>query len=1115
MSLPYMRTLAAVAAIGVIVAGAGPAQAADPSGTVTLASGSSAFDLGYTPLAHTSRGTVFESDSGGAIIVSDSGSSSPFALASGYQTSACTDMFISAFPIDNDPLSWTNVATGQTGDAQIAPGRFLLGATPDGWLETEDGVNGSGTAVTNVHRIVAATGTDTTIASIPDTSDPTASPFLSSASYACDASGYAVTALGSTQSSIIVGSFSGGSSTLVSIADPSGFVDLAPVAVAGSTVVYGADVYDDNYQLLSSSTVRGTVGGSSATLDSAGVVTAAAIGTSSTAYSIVNLTSGQSTLYVRPVGGSAGKPTQPASWSPWLMWPNGSGFMVAAYGSPGGGIYTGTASAVATPPVWAPNGGSLAATGIALSAGRAVWADDRRTDSPLWSRTVTGTGTLVAGQESLLGTGVAMQGRYAVADGRRSAWADGTTDLLQVHDGSAVVPVSAQGLPVGMSGHRVLEAPDPETSVGTVIDLAAGVSMQAEDLTAIWGNRAVGIDPDTGTIVAQDLVSGARSTLLTPADAGVPDGGVFSELALQGDRLAWTWVLEGTSTTTFGLGWRNLRTGVQGQASRPDATVPISGPSVYGDDIAVTSVISALVFNASGSKILTVANADSAVLGPMGLGWVDHVSRQPKVSPLPDQHLVPRHEGNPIAPSPFVLSAGSWTGEWVFTEPLSSCTVDITDGVGGAVRTLACNPAYAGLGEAVVTWDGKASGGTTVAPGSYGWSVHAGDADGPAVGVDGVATAIAGTFQVLATPPAYQPLTPARLLDTRIGLGAPRQLVQSRSWVDLQVTGRGGVPASGVSAVVLNVTATSTTGSGFTTVFPTGSVRPTASSLNYVKGQTVANQVVAKLGAGGKVSLYTSVGAHLVADVAGYYPTGGGYTGLNPTRILDTRDGTGAAKAKVGAGKAVGLTVTGVAGVPSTAAAVVLNVTVTGPAWGGFITAYPGGSARPTTSNINFKKGQTIAGMVIAKVGAGGKVNLFSSATTDLVADVVGWVPAGADYTALNPARLLDTRYGTGAAKGAVAARHAVTLKVTGRGGVPAGAKAVMLNVTVTAPAWAGFVTVYPTGASRPTSSNLNFVRGDTIANSVVAKVSSSGYVTIYTTTTTQLVADVSGYWTS
>ena len=126
---------------------------------------------------------------------------------------------------------------------------------------------------------------------------------------------------------------------------------------------------------------------------------------------------------------------------------------------------------------------------------------------------------------------------------------------------------------------------------------------------------------------------------------------------------------------------------------------------------------------------------------------------------------------------------------------------------------------------------------------------------------------------------SFTSLDPARLLDTRSGAttidgvfaggGAPGQ----SSSVDLTVVGRGGVPASGVGAVVLNVTATEPTGSGFITAYPTGTQRPNASNLNFVAGQTTPNLVITKVGADGKVTLFNSAGStHLIADVVGWFP---------------------------------------------------------------------------------------------------------------------------------------------------------------------------------------------------------------------------------------------------
>ena len=132
----------------------------------------------------------------------------------------------------------------------------------------------------------------------------------------------------------------------------------------------------------------------------------------------------------------------------------------------------------------------------------------------------------------------------------------------------------------------------------------------------------------------------------------------------------------------------------------------------------------------------------------------------------------------------------------------------------------------------------------------------------------------------------FESLVPARLFDTRDGTGPPVGTVPGGATVELQVAGRGGVPAVGAGAVVLNVTAVTPAASGFVTVFPTGAARPVASNLNFVGGQVVPNLVVAKLGVGGKVSLYNAPGSgpiHLVADVAGWFPEVLGIEPLVPT----------------------------------------------------------------------------------------------------------------------------------------------------------------------------------------------------------------------------------------
>ena len=101
-----------------------------------------------------------------------------------------------------------------------------------------------------------------------------------------------------------------------------------------------------------------------------------------------------------------------------------------------------------------------------------------------------------------------------------------------------------------------------------------------------------------------------------------------------------------------------------------------------------------------------------------------------------------------------------------------------------------------------------------------------------------------------------------------------------------------------------------------------------------------------------------------------------------------------------------------------------MNVTVTGPSTGGFITVYPSGSSQPTASNLNFSAGQTIPNLVTVKLGAGGKIKLSnnSAGTVQLIADVAGYYLAGAAtvpgaFVSVDPSRLLDTRVGNGTAQ--------------------------------------------------------------------------------------------------
>ena len=383
-------------------------------------------------------------------------------------------------------------------------------------------------------------------------------------------------------------------------------------------------------------------------------------------------------------------------------------------------------------------------------------------------------------------------------------------------------------------------------------------------------------------------------------------------------------------------------------------------------------------------------------------------------------------------------------------------------------------------------------------------------------------------------PGQYHALNPTRVLDSRDGTGGIRTLAPFQA-VDLQVAGTAGLPSSGVTGAVMNLTVTNPRAPGFITVYPSGACRPNASSLNFVPGQTVPNLVPATIGAGGRVTLFNGSAStvDLVADLAGWVEAGanggaGRYRPVVPARILDTRSGLGAPQAQLGSGQELKLQVAGRGGVPASGAGgVVLNVTITKPNASSYLTVYPDGTQRPLASSLNFVPGQTVPNRVYVRLGTSGAVTLFNlHGATDVVVDVGGWFTDGSDpaaagglYTGTQPLRLVDTRDGTGGFSGPVVAHQPISVPIAGQPGVAAmdaatPPRAVVLNITVTGPTDAGYLTAYPDAGAPPLASDLNFVIGQTVPNLVVVKVGDDGKVAILNSTgRTHVIVDLVGWY--
>jgi hypothetical protein len=131
---------------------------------------------------------------------------------------------------------------------------------------------------------------------------------------------------------------------------------------------------------------------------------------------------------------------------------------------------------------------------------------------------------------------------------------------------------------------------------------------------------------------------------------------------------------------------------------------------------------------------------------------------------------------------------------------------------------------------------------------------------------------LAGYYTTSGTGSTFVAMVPVRVLDTRNGTGGYTSPVGPGGTIGLQADGKAGVPATGVTAVVLNVTATNPTASSYVTVYPDGITRPTASSLNFTPAETIPNLVIVQVGADGDIDFYNNSGSvNLVADLAGYF----------------------------------------------------------------------------------------------------------------------------------------------------------------------------------------------------------------------------------------------------
>ena len=249
----------------------------------------------------------------------------------------------------------------------------------------------------------------------------------------------------------------------------------------------------------------------------------------------------------------------------------------------------------------------------------------------------------------------------------------------------------------------------------------------------------------------------------------------------------------------------------------------------------------------------------------------------------------------------------------------------------------------------------------------------------------------------------FTPVTPARVLDSRHGTGISATL-PARQAKEFPVAGSDGIPADAV-AVTGTLTVTGQTGRGYVYLGPDNSGSPTTSTINFPTGDNRANGVTVPLSSKGSLFVTyipSSAGNYktdVIFDVTGYFsksPTGATYSPLNPSRLLDTRRGTGL-KGTFTARSSRTFQVAGHGGVPVAAIAVTGNLTVTNQGSRGYLYIGPTAMNTPKTSNLNFPVGDNRASGAVVPLSGTGTLSVTYVASssgsyrTDVIFDVTGY----------------------------------------------------------------------------------------------------------------------------
>jgi hypothetical protein len=381
---------------------------------------------------------------------------------------------------------------------------------------------------------------------------------------------------------------------------------------------------------------------------------------------------------------------------------------------------------------------------------------------------------------------------------------------------------------------------------------------------------------------------------------------------------------------------------------------------------------------------------------------------------------------------------------------------------------------------------------------------------------------------VIAVPQAlrFVPLTPCRIADTRNAagpFGGPNLSAGVSRDFNIPASSCG-IPV-GASAYSLNITVVPLGLLQYISVWPTGQPQPVVSTLNSFDGRIKANAAIVPAGLNGAFSVFATNPTHVVIDIDGYFVPASGSPNLAfypvpPCRVADTRNPTGTFGAPSLA-RGVPRTFpvpSSSCGIPASAQAYALNMTVVPTAPVGYLTTWPAGSSQPVVSTLNAPTGTVTSNAAIVPAGVNGAITVYATNATDLLVDINGYfAPPGIgslDFYTATPCRVLDTRNAAGPLGGpilgAVQSRSFIVSSSTC--GIPSTAKAYSLNATVVPAVSLQYLSLWGSG-SIPIVSTLNSFDGSIVSNAALVRAGASGEVTAFTTNLSHLLVDINGYF--